>query len=286
MMNINTTNTDFMNMIKEIKAGYPLLSKEEELTLLVAYKETKDKNALDTLLLSNVGFILQIASQFPVDGKVYDIEDLFTEGVCGLKTAIEKYDIMSDNRLLTYAGYWIKQAIRRYIETHDRIISIPVHITFELSQLKQEQANRISQGLDGKMDINDIVKFLGCTKDRAYYLLKVYEATPMSLNAVVGDEDDTELIDLVASENSVQPEEECEKNETISLVHNALRKLLNPREQEIIIRRMGLNGRKSETLAKIAEDLGITRERVRQLEEKALAKLRKDDALKRLWVVA
>lgn len=247
---------------------YPLLSQEQEIELS-RRKDEGDKDALDLLIESNLRLVVSIAKRYV--GRGLSLLDLIQEGNLGLLRGIEKFDYSKGYKLSTYVTWWIKQAITRSLADQSRTIRIPVHLVEVLNKLyKVQREMTVSLGRDPtdeelseEMDIS-----IGRLAE-----LREYSLTPTSLETPVGDENDSSIGDFVADDNNKSPEEVAQATMLRQNIEDILENL-NEREEYIIRKRFGIDDGLPRTLEEVGKELGVTRERIRQIEAKALRKLR------------
>ncbi len=251
-------------------AKYPLLTREEELELanrVVA----GDKIAKDALVTANLRLVVSIAKKYIGRGMAF--LDLIQEGNQGLIKASEKFDPTKGFKFSTYATWWIRQAITRAIADQARTIRIPVHMVETINKMIKIQ-RQLTQKLGRDPSHEEIAKEMGngMTGDRVREIQKIsYE--PISLEKPVGEEDDSRVGDFVEDEDSLSPKDHT----TNQLLKDALyevMKELNEREERVLRLRFGLDDGRPRTLEEVGKEFGVTRERIRQIEAKALKKLR------------
>ena len=253
--------------LKEI-GRIPLLSSEEEMEISVRVAEG-DEDAKRILAESNLRLVVSIAKRYVGRGLLF--LDLIQEGNIGLMKAVEKFDYDKGYKFSTYATWWIRQAITRALADQARTIRVPVHMVETINRLSRFQ-RQLTLELNREPTEEELAKKMHLSVDKVREVIKIAQE-PVSLETPIGEEDDSHLGDFVKDERSMSPEEftvhEMLKDEIFDVLLT-----LTEREEQVLRLRFGLDDGSCKTLEEVGQMFGVTRERIRQIEAKALRKLR------------
>lgn len=261
--------------LKEI-GRIPLLSSEEEMEISMRVANG-DEEAKRILAESNLRLVVSIAKRYVGRGLLF--LDLIQEGNIGLMKAVEKFDYDKGYKFSTYATWWIRQAITRALADQARTIRVPVHMVETINKMSRIQ-RQLTLELNREPSDEEIAKKMGVAVEKVREVLKISQE-PVSLETPIGEEDDSHLGDFLKDESSLSPEEYTE-NEILKEEIKEVLMSLQAREQEVLELRFGLVDGTCHTLEEVGKKFNVTRERIRQIEAKALRKLRHPSRAKKL----
>jgi len=247
----------------------PLLTPAEEIKLAAQIKRG-NKRAREKMIKANLRLVVKIAHDFSTFG--LPLLDLISEGNIGLMKAVERFDPKKGGKLSTYASWWIKQSIKRALANQSKTIRLPVHLVDKIGKIRRVAA-RMTEELGREPSSEELAEELGLAVAKVSHLKNV-AVRPASLDARINADDDTPFGDLVSDEKAEDPfaalRDKDLRDEVVELLD-----ALDPRERKIISYRFGLDGGRERTLEEVGKKFGVTRERIRQLQNIALLKLRK-----------
>jgi len=255
--------------LKEIRT-IPLLTAKEEIQLSRRIKKG-DEQARKKMIRSNLRLVINIAKRYMYLGIPF--LDLIEEGNLGLMKAVDKFNPNKGFRFSTYGAWWIKQGITRSISEQGKMIRVPVYMNELIAKWKKTK-EQLAHKLRRVPTDDDIAKKMKLTPDKQEQINFWMASTTSSLDAPVGDESESDVMDLIEDKTSVSPDSTIEHLLDKERVEN-LMEIMTEREKEILDMRFGLADKHGHTLAEVAKKLGVSRERVRQIEEAALRKLKK-----------
>lgn len=254
--------------LKEI-GEIPLLTPQDEIELAARIKKG-DKKAREQMIKANLRLVVKIAHDYENYG--LPLLDLISEGNIGLMKAVERFDPAKGGKLSTYAAWWIKQAIKRALANQAKTIRLPVHLVDKIARMRRI-AMKLQEELGREPSDEELAEELGLSPMRVA-LMRTAGIRPASLDAPIGDDDNNTYSELIADEQAGSPYDRLE-DETVRDMLRDLMKSLEPREAEILSYRFGLDGGPERTLEEVGEKFKVTRERIRQIQNIALRKLRR-----------
>ena len=261
--------------LKEI-GTVPLLSADEELRL-AKRKAEGDDNAKERLIEANLRLVVSIAKRYT--GRGMSFLDLVQEGNLGLIKGVEKFDYTKGYKLSTYATWWIRQSVTRALADQARTIRVPVHMVETINKMSKMQ-RKLTLELGYEPSVAELSEALEMSEDKVMEIMQIARE-PASLETPIGEEDDSNLGDFVADSNVVTPEGNVESVMLREHI-DALLGDLKERERQVIVLRFGLEDGHPRTLEEVGKEFNVTRERIRQIEAKALRKLRNPVRSKRI----
>jgi RNA polymerase primary sigma factor len=267
-MAVEDTDSGIKIYLREI-GQIPLLTPPQEVELAARIKKG-DREARSLMIRSNLRLVVKIAHDYGNLG--LPLLDLISEGNIGLMKAVERFDPAKGGKLSTYAAWWIKQSIKRALANQSKTIRLPVHLVDKISKMRRVSL-QMSEELGREPTDDELAEEIGLSPAKVAQL-KTVAIRPASLDAPISDDDSTEFSEIVGDEDARTPFELLEdknlKNEISDLLH-----VLDEREKKIIFARFGLDGGRPKTLEEVGKKFGVTRERIRQLQNIAILKLRR-----------
>ena len=263
------SDTAFRLYLREI-GQVKLLTPEEEIELAARIK-AGDKKAREHMIKANLRLVVKIARDY--EGLGLPLLDLISEGNIGLMKAVERFDPKKGGKLSTYAAWWIKQAIKRALANQSKTIRLPVHLVDKIARMRRV-AMELQEELGREPTDEELAAELGTTAARVAQM-RTAAIRPASLDAPLSDDEDSNSFgEIVQDESAHTPYEELEEKTVTAMLRELLARL-DEREAKILTRRFGLDGNPPQTLEEVGEQFGVTRERVRQIQNIALRKLRR-----------
>jgi RNA polymerase primary sigma factor len=245
-----------------------LLTPQEEIDLAARIRNG-DREARGLMIKANLRLVVKIAHDYVNLG--LPMLDLVSEGNIGLMKAVERFDPAKGGKLSTYAAWWIKQAIKRALANQSKTIRLPVHLVDKISKMRRV-ALQMSEELGREPTDDEVAEEVGISSGKVSQL-KTVSARPTSLDAPISDDDSAEFGEIVEDEEAQTPFELLRDKNLRDELRDLL-KVLDGRERKIIFQRFGLDGGKPKTLEEVGKQFGVTRERIRQLQNLAVAKMR------------
>ena len=246
-----------------------LLTPQQEIELAARIKKG-DKKAREQMIKANLRLVVKIARDY--EGIGLPLLDLISEGNIGLMKAVERFDPAKGGKLSTYGSWWIKQSIKRALANQSKTIRLPVHLVDKISKMRRTSM-RLQEELGREPTDEELGEDLGISAARVAQM-RMAAIRPASLDAPIGDEDSNNFAEVVQDESADTPYEQLEEK-TVTRMLQEMVKTLDPREATILRARFGLDGGPQKTLEEVGQKFGVTRERVRQIQNIALNKLRK-----------
>jgi RNA polymerase primary sigma factor len=246
-----------------------LLTPQEEIEL-AARIHRGDRKARDHMIKANLRLVVKIAHDY--DGLGLPLLDLINEGNLGLMKAVERFDPAKGGKLSTYAAWWIKQSIKRALANQAKTIRIPIHLVDKISRMKRI-AMRLQDVLEREPTDEELGEELGVSAAKIAQL-RMASFRPTSLDAPIGDDESNTYADIVEDERAEDPYQKLEEKTLTDMLGDLITRL-DEREQRILRYRFGLDGGNEKTLEEVGTHFGVTRERIRQIQNLALAKLRR-----------
>jgi RNA polymerase primary sigma factor len=265
---MNESDIGLNRYLREI-GRIPLLTPQQEVELAAKIKKG-DAKAREQMINSNLRLVVTIAYDYANLG--LPLLDLISEGNIGLTKAVERFDAGKGAKLSTYAMWWIKQSIKRALANQGKTIRLPVHLVDKIAKVRRVSL-QMSDELGREPTDDELGEEIGIAREKVGRL-KSLGIRPASLDAPIGDDDSTQFSEVIGDENAQTPFELL-RDENLRNEMGGLLEVLDNREKKIISKRFGLGGGKPKTLEDVSKDFGITRERIRQLQNIALAKLRR-----------
>jgi RNA polymerase primary sigma factor len=265
---MNESNMGLRRYLQEI-GGIPLLTPQQEIELAAKIKKG-DPAARDRMISANLRLVVTIAHDYANLG--LPLLDLISEGNIGLTKAVERFDPAKGAKLSTYAMWWIKQSIKRALANHSKMIRLPVHLVDKIGKVRRLSL-QMSEELGREPTDDELSEEIGIASGKVERL-KSLGIRPASLDAPVADDNSIEFGEVVPDEDAQSPFELLRDKNLLGEVDDLIG-VLDSREKKIIFQRFGLDGGKPKTLEDVGKNFGVTRERIRQLQNVALAKLRR-----------
>jgi len=247
----------------------PLLTPKEEIVLAAKIKKG-DMKARTLMINANLRLVVKIAQDYANYG--LPLSDLISEGNIGLMKAVERFDPSKGGKLSTYGSWWIKQSIKRALANQSKTIRLPVHMVDKIAKLRRI-SSLLTEAYGREPTDEELSEETGIPRKKLA-LLKRAAQRPASLDAPIGDDDSSNYSEVIGDEHAVDPSEALSEKNMVNQIDDLL-EALDERESEIIQARFGLDGRTPMTLEEVGREFGVTRERIRQLQNIALDKMRK-----------
>lgn len=275
-LSIETVTHDPLRLYLKEAGEIPLLTKDEEIELAKRI-EAGDKRAKDRMIQSNLRLVISIAKNYYTQDM--DLLDLIQEGNTGLIRAVEKFDYRKGYKFSTYATWWIRQAITRAIANQDRNIRIPVHMIEKINKMVRTE-RKLLQETGREPTDEDLASELGIEPHEVQEMRKIAQRTT-SLETPIGDEEDAELGDFIENTRTLDPADEVASRLAKECLDRVL-KSMDERERKVVELRFGLKGEHPRTLAEVSSRFNVSRERIRQIEAKALEQIKAAEEIQAL----
>lgn len=247
----------------------PLLTPQEEIELAARIKKG-DKEARTRMIKANLRLVVKIAQDYSNYG--LPLADLISEGNIGLMKAVERFDPAKGGKLSTYGSWWIKQSIKRALANQSKTIRLPVHMVDKIAKLRRI-SSMLTEAYGREPTDEELCEETGIPRKKLA-MLKRAAQRPTSLDAPVGDDESSNYSEIIGDEHAVDPFEALSDKNMVNQIDDLL-EVLDERESKIIEARFGLDGKTPLTLEEVGREFGVTRERIRQLQNIALDKMRK-----------
>jgi RNA polymerase primary sigma factor len=263
---MDNSDESFAAYLRQI-SNLPLVTKQEEI-ILAAKVANNNELARETLINANLRLVVKIAQEFT--GYGLPLMDLIAEGNIGLMKAVDRFKPDKGSKLSTYAAWWIKQGIKRSLSNKGKVIRIPVHLVEKMGRINKVAA-KMANDLGREPTIEELAKEVGISVKK---LQQSYDhcIQPVSLDQNIYHDKSQKIANLIPDDNAESPSDSLMNKDLLNKIPKLL-EALDQREREIIILRYGLDGKKEKTLEEVGEIFGITRERIRQLQNIALQKM-------------
>ena len=267
-MSIENTDPSLQRYLKEV-SQYPLISSQREIELAALIKKG-DKQAVAELVRSNLRLVVKIAREYANLG--LPLLDLISEGNIGLVKAVSRFDPAKGGKMSTYGAWWIKQSIKRALANQSKTIRLPVHLVDKIAKIRRV-SDSMSEALGREATNDEIAEEIGMKVSKIAEI-KLAACRPTSLDAPVSDDNGMEFSETISDELAFNPFDELREKDTYDQLHEVLEQL-DERERSILSNRFGLHGGEPITLEEVGAKMGVTRERIRQLQNNALAKMKR-----------
>jgi RNA polymerase primary sigma factor len=267
-MFIEDTDPSLQRYLKEI-SQYPLISPEREIELAALIKQG-DKHAIAEMTRANLRLVIKIAREYANLG--LPLLDLISEGNIGLVKAVKRFDPAKGGKVSTYASWWIKQSIKRALANQSKTIRLPIHLVDKIAKIRRV-SDSMSESLGRDATNDEIAEEIGINASKVAQLKEV-SSRPTSLDAPMGEDNDMEFSETICDETAIDPFYQLREKDMYDKLNDLLESL-DERERSIINNRFGLDGLEPITLEEVSAKMGVTRERIRQLQNSALNKMRR-----------